>query len=87
MLWPLGWAISADPGSAETRAFLITIVLGIAVFLACRQVYRFKTIDYQRVNAKDGLAIVGLSWIVLSAFGALPFSFESGGPFLYGRLL
>ena len=31
MLLPLAWAVKDDPASSETRAFVITIVLGIAI--------------------------------------------------------
>ena len=34
---------------------------------------RVSSRDLDTLNAKDGLAVVGLSWICISAFGALPF--------------
>ena len=48
---------------------LITIIIGLILSLAIK-----KTSD---LTAKDGFIICGLSWIVLSLFGALPF-FISG---------
>lgn len=72
MLVPLAWATHDDPYSKEAMAFIISILLGMLSSIFFRLRYPVKKIDYDRVNAKDGLAIVGISWIVVSAFGALP---------------
>jgi trk system potassium uptake protein TrkH len=72
MTAPLAWAIYDDYHSQETKALLFSIFLGIAVALAILFMFPIKKKDYQRINAKDGLAIVGLSWICLSFLGALP---------------
>lgn len=70
MLLPLFWAIYDDPGSAEAGAFLKTICLGgILSFISIKSFQINKRVT---VSAKDGLAIVGLSWIILSLLGALP---------------
>jgi trk system potassium uptake protein TrkH len=72
MLAPLGWALHDDPHSQEVKAFIFTIALGVIASGIILAFFRLKKSDYAKLNAKDGLAIVGLSWIVLSAFGALP---------------
>lgn len=72
MLAPLGWALAEDPHSRECAAFIVTILIGLGAgaFILWRfPLHRF---DVSRVTAKDGLAVVGLSWVVLSALGALP---------------
>ncbi len=72
MLAPLGWAIHDDIHSPEVTAFLFTIILGVISSVLILFIFKLKVSDYKLLNAKDGLAIVGLSWIILSAFGALP---------------
>ncbi|MDF1536472.1 MAG: TrkH family potassium uptake protein [bacterium] len=73
MLLPLGWALADDPGSRETRAFVITIVLGIVLVLVVRRLLPASLDDFEIMGAKDGLAVVGLSWLAVSLLGALPF--------------
>ena len=77
MIFPLGWAVYDDHSSAETRAFIIAILSGLALALFVRRVFPVSSDEMEVLSAKDGLAVVGLSWIVVSAFGALPF-FLSG---------
>ncbi|VAX37492.1 Trk potassium uptake system protein TrkH [hydrothermal vent metagenome] len=72
MLIPLAWGIFDDVHSREVGAFLITIISGIIISGIFLFVFQIKKEDYKKINAKDGLAIVGLSWIVLSFFGAFP---------------
>ena len=72
MLVPLGWAVHDDIHSQETFAFLLTISFGAILSALFILIFRIKKSDTRHINAKDGLAIVGLSWICLSAFGALP---------------
>ncbi|VAW16714.1 Trk potassium uptake system protein TrkH [hydrothermal vent metagenome] len=72
MLFPLGWALADDYHGKEASAFIVTILLGIFVSILVRVLLPIKKKDYQRINAKDGLAIVGLSWVFLSLLGALP---------------
>jgi len=72
MVVPCAWAMRDDPHSLEVAAFIKTIVFGIifsAIFLVF---FRIKKEDVKRINTKDGLAIVGVSWILLSALGAMP---------------
>lgn len=72
MTIPLAWAMMDDIHHPEVKAFAISIVFGLVISSACLYLFRFKKNDFKKINAKDGLAIVGLSWIVLSAFGSLP---------------
>ena len=72
MLLPLLWAVNDNPQSDEVSAFLLTIAAGLTIAFVFRFLFRIKPDDYNKVNAKDGLAIVGLSWVFLSIFGALP---------------
>ncbi len=73
MLIPLGWAIVDDPHSAESSAFIITIVLGLVIVVITRRLFPASGDDFDVMGAKDGLAIVGLSWIAVSLLGSLPF--------------
>jgi len=73
MLVPLGWAVLDDPLSMETRAFVISIIVGICVMAGLRRFLPVRGQDFDMIGAKDGLAIVGLSWIFVSLLGALPF--------------
>lgn len=82
MLIPLGWAVYDDSQSLEVEAFIITIFIGVALAGIFRLIFRAKKEEFDTLNTKDGLAIVGLSWICMSAFGALPF-FLSGAVFSY----
>ncbi|MDP8266897.1 MAG: TrkH family potassium uptake protein [Candidatus Aceula meridiana] len=77
MFIPLGWAYYGAGYSVEFFAFVITISLGFLVSIIFRRILPISPDDIEHLNAKDGLAVVGLSWIVLSLFGALPF-FLSG---------
>ena len=57
-------------------AFLIPIVLLIAV----GSVLAFKMPQKRDIYAKEGFVVVGLSWILMSAFGALPFVLSGSIP-------
>ena len=72
MTLPLAWAFYDAPYSRETKSFVMSIIIGIIIASACLCIFRVKKEDKKRINAKDGLAIVGLSWIFLSLLGALP---------------
>ena len=71
MLLPLGWAIYDKANSQETFSFIATIAMGLILSGIVLGKFRIQKLDYDKLNAKDGLAIVGLSWIVLSLWGAL----------------
>ncbi len=67
MLLPLActWIYHED----TLTAFLIPIVL----LIATGSVLTFKMPQKRDIYAKEGFAVVGLSWILLSVFGAMPF--------------
>ena len=77
MFFPLAWAFYDSPGSSEVAAFSKTIFLGVVLSMLFLLKYRIQKEDFKRFNPKDGLAVVGLSWIVLSALGALPLFLSS----------
>ncbi len=77
MVVPLIIAGVNDHSSVETRAFAITIAVGLVAVMLVRKFMPVSGEDFDILGAKDGLAIVGLSWILISLFGALPF-FLSG---------
>ncbi|MCA9405215.1 MAG: TrkH family potassium uptake protein [Candidatus Omnitrophica bacterium] len=80
MAIPLGWALHDNPHHIEVVAFSETILFGLAMAGIFLWIFRMKPEDYKRIGAKDGLAIVGLSWIVLSALGALPLYLSQSAP-------
>ena len=72
MMIPLAWALADNCCSLEVEAFATTILAGLLFSCFILKLFKAKPKDYQKINAKDGLAIVGLSWILMSALGALP---------------
>ena len=40
----------------------------------------------QTIYARDGLVVAALAWVLLSAFGALPFYLSAGDPLVHRRL-
>lgn len=76
MIFPLLWALMDNAGSGEVRAFTGTIVFGIFTSGIILTRVRLKKADFDKITAKDGLAIVGLSWVLLSGLGALPLYFS-----------
>ena len=72
MVLPLILSISYREGANVIIAFLMTI----AVLLAAGFPVSTKLPENQKIYAIEGLLIVALSWILLSAFGALPFVFS-----------
>jgi trk system potassium uptake protein TrkH len=63
-------------------AFLIPIVLLIAL----GSVLTFKMPQKHDIYAKEGFAVVGLSWIMLSVFGAMPFLISGAIPHFFDAL-
>lgn len=56
------------------------------IFLGCGFALAPKAPKRKKLGSKDGLAIVGLSWIVVSLIGALPFVFSRAIPNYYDAL-
>ena len=72
MIFPLAWALKDNPHSGEVTAFSVTILSGIFISILFYWILKSSVKELDKLNAKDGLAIVGLSWLCMSAFGALP---------------
>ena len=64
---PLGFAWVQKDGGVEPflQSALITLAAGIALSLVMR---RFR----RELQARDGFVLVGMTWMLLPAFGALP---------------
>ena len=60
----------------DAMAFASTIALcGVSGFVMSR----FQT-DHMKMQARDGFAVVGLGWLILSLFGALPYVISGAIP-------
>lgn len=65
-------------GQGDANAFLYTILIMIPIYIILT---RIKT-KRKEIYAKEGFLAVGLSWIAISFFGALPFVFSGSIPSL-----
>jgi len=74
LLFPL--AISAAAGEADWIAFLKTAVICGVLGMAITRI----RVETKQMHARDGFAAVALSWLLLSAFGALPYVFSGAIP-------
>ena len=52
---------------------LYTMLIPMGALLIVGLLFSFKKPGHNALSAKDGFVVVGLSWIVLSAFGCLPY--------------
>ena len=66
-------------GQGDALSFVYTILIIVAVSVVPAF---FVKPGRQDLNPKDGLAVAGLSWIILSFFGALPFWISGAIPHL-----
>jgi len=80
MLIPLVWALIDDPQSREVLAFSGTIIGGLLFSFTVLFLTRVKPEEMDNLNAKDGIAVVGLAWICASAYGAIPFMLTGAIP-------
>lgn len=78
MTVPLGVAMSYG-SSTEYGPFLLSIAITVAVGLGLFAFCRGKANPGNDLRAREGFAIVALGWLVISAFGALPFWLTEGG--------
>ncbi|MCR1950795.1 TrkH family potassium uptake protein [Clostridium sp. DSM 100503] len=74
LLIPFG--ISLAFGDGDSFAFLITMILMMPIALLLRRI----EIKEKGMYAKEGFLTVGLAWIVIAAFGALPFVISGAIP-------
>lgn len=63
-------------GSYDWKAILLSIIIIGAVGFVMSRVFKYK----KYIQIKEGLAIVGFGWILVSIFGALPFIFSNTIP-------
>ncbi|NLV36729.1 MAG: TrkH family potassium uptake protein [Clostridiaceae bacterium] len=68
--------VSLIYGQEDTRAFLISISILLVVSFI---LYRVKPVTTE-IYARDGFAIVSLSWFLVAFFGALPFVLSGAIP-------
>ena len=71
-------AVSFIYGGSDAMAFVITICLTAA----CGAPALLLRPQRDDLTARDGMAAAGLSWVILSFFGALPFVFSGAMPHL-----
>ena len=72
LLLLLPFIVAVYYGQGDATSFLYTIIIMIPIYLILTKI-KCKTKD---IYAKEGFLTVGLSWIVISFFGALPFVFS-----------
>lgn len=72
MLFPLGIAVSGGDG-LSARAFGISIVIAIVVAGAAWFATKPRGAIKLTLRSREGFLLVTLSWLIVSAFGALPF--------------
>ena len=90
ILYLLGWILIIETGfmllplitaliyrEASGRWFLYTMLGGVLLGLGMMRLARPRN---RTIYTKDGMVIVALSWILLSLFGALPFSLSGEIP-------
>ncbi len=76
MLFPVFVALIYREGSRTISAFLISM----AVLLLAGSLLGRKKPAVEKLYTKEGMVITGLSWLLLSAFGALPFAISGEIP-------
>ena len=70
MLLPLGWSLY--DGTRDYVAFIISIFIGVLISLSLF-LCGFGESNYKELGIKEAFAVVGFSWIIASAVGALPY--------------
>ena len=79
MVFPMMW--SAADRTDDIRAFAASLACGItisyALFMAGGgRIGSVKRGDYEELGIREAFAVVGLSWVIASAVGALPYLFS-----------
>ena len=62
------------------KTYYTAFVIPIVVLIAFGSVLAFKMPKKHDIYAKEGFVVVGLSWVLLSVFGALPFMISGAIP-------
>lgn len=77
MLFPL--LLTLYDGTSDRHAFLVSFAVGLLVslilFLAGK-----RRADYEELGIREAIAVVGFSWVIASAVGALPYLFSGVTP-------
>jgi trk system potassium uptake protein len=76
LLLLLPFAIALTYSGEDANSFLITIAITLIVALVLRNI----KIKDKSMYAKEGFLTVGLAWIAIAAFGALPFVISGSIP-------
>ena len=72
-------AVALIYGQGDAMAFVITMALTAACGAALKYLLKPRRED---LNPRDGMAVAGLTWVILSFFGALPFVISGAIPHL-----
>jgi trk system potassium uptake protein TrkH len=70
MVFPMIWA--AMDGTDDFQAFALSLVCGVGCSFALFRLGRGGA-DYGELGIREALAVVGLSWVMATAVGALPY--------------
>lgn len=70
------FAVSMYYGDGDAKSFLYTMLIMLPICIVLTKIKSKK----QEIYAKEGFLAVGLSWIVISFFGALPFILSGAIP-------
>ena len=81
MLLPLTCAMVYHESPIYTSFFIPIVVL-----ISLGSVLAFKMPQKQEIYAKEGFVVVGLSWVLLSVFGAMPFLLSGTIPHFFDAL-
>ena len=76
LLLLIPFAVALFYGQGDASAFLYTILIMLPISIILTKVKGKK----KEIYAKEGFLTVGLAWIVISFFGALPFVFNGAIP-------
>jgi trk system potassium uptake protein TrkH len=68
MVFPMIWA--AVDGSDDLYAFALSLFCGVGFSFA---LFRVGNANYGELGIREALAVVGLSWVIATAVGALPY--------------
>jgi trk system potassium uptake protein len=80
LIFPIIWGIIDNPYSLEVKSFGLTMIIGLVLSFFFRLITRTDLDTFESMNTKDGLSIVGLSWIIVSLIGALPYFLSGAVP-------
>ncbi len=68
MLFPLAWSLYYREDTWGALLIPIAILLSLGTIMTLRP-----PVDRDRMGVRDGLFVVGVSWVLMSLFGMLPF--------------